>query len=480
MPVIRPIGIVRSPFTDSRAAPHQSRLAPRAEASIVIEDPYRRGLDDLVGFDYVWIIAWLDRPHDPPEDPERVVPMRRSDGRTISVFGTRCPIRQNPVAITLSELLHLDLTRGILEIRGVDLADGTPVLDVKPYVPAFDRPHGGAPVAAGWYDEDHLAAPLPIEAARTEALEAAERWIGASRPFVVIQTLHQHGPGVRRGGELCVATTSEVGGEVLGGAVRREEILSLARQALTSSAGVVAPVTVDTKWAARHALGPGREVEAVASLGLDVPAKFWECLRADSPVALAVALDGVHEPSVFEPEAGFGPLADVASVQEVAAQLLGLRYEAVRFVDDVRPRVALQSFFPIPTLLLAGWPALGSVIAEVARPMGWRCITVPVPDEAVSVCRALSRLDAVVVLGHDPALDEPVLEAALRHGGPAFVAATGSASVVGDRKRRLAARGVGADAVARLRSPVGLPIGGATAPEIALSVVAELQAFRYG
>ena len=479
MPSFRPIGAVRSSFPDSAAAPRQSRLAPRTQALVVIDEPFRPGLEDLAWFDYVWVLAWLDRPHDPLEDPHRVRPLLRSDGRKVSLFATRCPIRENPIALTLCELIRIDVQGGILEVRGVDLVNGTPVLDLKPYVPAFDRPHGGVPVAAGWYDQDHLEAPLRIEAARQEALEAAERWTRASSPFVVIQPLLQRGPGVRAGGELCVATDTEVGGELLGGAVRHEEVLTLARQGL-SSPGAVVSIPVDTGWAAHHALGLAPEVLTVVSPGLQVPEKWWECLRLGRPVALAVALEELQQTTVFESDNAFGPLAEIATVHEAAAQLLELRYETGRVLDDTRPRVALQTFFPIPRLVLAGWPTIGRVIAEVARPMGWRCLTVPLADEAVALVRELGPLDAVVVLGHDPALDEPVLEAALRPDGPAFVGALGSGFVVEDRKRRLAACGVGAVDLARLRSPVGLQIGGKTAPEIALSIVAELQAARYG
>jgi tRNA-Thr(GGU) m(6)t(6)A37 methyltransferase TsaA len=478
---MHPIGVVRSPFPDSRASPRQARLAPRARGRVVVDEPYRRGLQDLGSFDYLWIVAWLDRPHDPPQDPHRVQPLLRSDGQPVSLFATRCPIRQNPIAFSLAELLHVDSERGELEIRGIDLADGTPVLDLKPYVPAFDQPRPGAPVAAGWYDQEHLAAPLPAESARSEALEAVHRWIGSSKPFVVVQPLRAHGPGVPRGGELCVATKTDVAGELLGGAVPPAAILTLARQALTSGGGAVGPLTVDTGWAIRQAMGAGREVTAVASSGFETPSELWASLGSGLPVALAVALEGAHRSTIFRPEhQGVGPLAGTPPVHAAATHLLGRRHEGSQVLGDSTPQVALQTFFRAPKLLIAGWRALGTVIADVARPMGWSCTTAPEPGEAVALTRELGRLDAVVVLGHDPILDEPVLEAALLPDRLALVGATGAPSVVEDRKRRLAARGVGADAIARLRSPVGLPTGGTTAPELALSVVAELQAARYG
>jgi tRNA (Thr-GGU) A37 N-methylase/xanthine/CO dehydrogenase XdhC/CoxF family maturation factor len=445
-----------------------------------VEEVVRPALEDLKSFDYLWVVSWLDRPDELLDDPLRVDPLLRLDGRRVSQFATRCPIRHNPIGFSLSELVAVDVENGVLEVRGLDLADGTPVLDLKPYVPAFDRPQGGVPIAAGWYDEDQLEAPLPIEAARSEAMEAAEGWIGASTPFVVIRPLGQHGPGIRAGGEFCVASPTALGGEILGGAVRPGEILAMAGGALSDPGAARAQLSVDTEWGARHALGLGRKVTVLVTPGLEIPAEWWARLGGGAPVALAVALDGEQRATVFEPGKAFGPLGDVDPARRAAAQLLDLRYESGRVLDDIVPPVAVQTYLPTPRLVLAGWPALASVIAEIARPQGWRCVKAASPDEAVTLTRRLTRFDAVVVLGHGRTLDEPVLEAALRPDGPGFVGATGSARVAEGRRRRLVARGVDPADVACLRSPVGLPIGGRSAPEVALSIVAELQEYRYG
>lgn len=86
----------------------------------------------------------------------------------------------------------------------------------------------------------------------------------------------------------------------------------------------------------------------------------------------------------------------------------------------------------------------------------------------------------MVVLGHGRELDQPILEAALRDGGPGYVGATGSESVAANRRTRLKRMGIDPQQVQRLKSPAGLPLGGKTASEIALSIVAELQSTRYG
>lgn len=100
------------------------------------------------------------------------------------------------------------------------------------------------------------------------------------------------------------------------------------------------------------------------------------------------------------------------------------------------------------------------------------------PDEALAALRP-DRRTAVVALTHDPKLDDPALDAALRSGA-FYVGALGSRKTHASRLERLAALGHGEDALARIRGPVGLRIGAVTAPEIALSIVAEIVAVRRG
>ncbi len=100
------------------------------------------------------------------------------------------------------------------------------------------------------------------------------------------------------------------------------------------------------------------------------------------------------------------------------------------------------------------------------------------PDEAL-LALAPDRRTAIVTLTHDPKLDDPALHAALR-GEAFFLGALGSRKTHAARLERLAALGHGPDALARIRGPVGLALGAVTAPEIALSIVAEIVAARRG
>ncbi len=473
------LGRVRSSFPDPRSAPRQGRLEPRASATVEIDEPYRSAIEDLKGFDYLWLISWLDRPRGTVDNAERVVPMFRRDGSSVSLLATRCPLRASPIGITLVQLEDLDAQSGRMVVRGVDLADGTPVLDVKPYVPAFDRPPAGQPTTAGWYDEDRLEAPLPNDAARSEALEAAFGWLGDDEPFVVVQLLDTPNVGAAPGGEFCVATADHLAGELLRGALDRE-LPRVVAGSLHSESSVVGEVQADVALAARRGIGLAQQQRVVAHPGTEIPRRWWDAMREGRPVALAIALDAPPESTVVLGDGAVGPLGGDLRVLAEAHRLLLAPVEGRSLVSAERTQVALESFLPSPQLLLVGWPGLARVIADLARGLGWRTVAAPDANGAVHILQSLSTRDAVVVLGHGRTLDEPVLEAALREEGPGYVAAIGSGTVAANRRTRLGRLGVDPEQIKRLKSPAGLPLGGKTAAEIALSIVAELQLTRRG
>jgi tRNA (adenine37-N6)-methyltransferase len=138
VPTFEPIGRVRSAHTDSDAAPNQASHSP-ADATAVIEirPRYADALLGLDRYEHVWVLTWL---HDQPEDPPlRLVPeATRATGAIQGVFASRAPHRPNPIGLSLVQLLDVDdLT---LTVSGVDLLDGTPVLDIKPWFADCDLP----------------------------------------------------------------------------------------------------------------------------------------------------------------------------------------------------------------------------------------------------------------------------------------------------------------------------------------------------
>jgi tRNA-Thr(GGU) m(6)t(6)A37 methyltransferase TsaA len=144
------IGTVRTGYADTEHTPVQAGLNPAEQAVIEIAEPYREGLDGLDGFDYAWLLTWLDRPREPAGPaPLRQVPfLLRATGRRVGIFATRGPRRVNPIGLSLIRLLGV--TGGTVSFAGVDLLDGTPVVDLKPYVTRFDRPPGDP--RCGWLD----------------------------------------------------------------------------------------------------------------------------------------------------------------------------------------------------------------------------------------------------------------------------------------------------------------------------------------
>ena len=136
------IGVVHSPFNVSVGMPIQPVFAEGAEGTVEVLPQYADGLRDLEGFERIWLIYWL---HKAPPGPLRVIPFRDTTER--GVFATRAPCRPN--AIGLSCVCLLAIAGNVLTIGGMDILDGTPLLDIKPYVPKFDAFTNSR---AGWCD----------------------------------------------------------------------------------------------------------------------------------------------------------------------------------------------------------------------------------------------------------------------------------------------------------------------------------------
>ena len=146
---IRIIGRARTPWTRREDAPHQPSAVPDSEGVLEIAPEYRAGLADLGSFGRVWVLFLFDRSRGfaPTVKPPRGGPKR-------GVFATRAPNRPSQIGLTSLAVEAVDVAQGHVRVRGVDLLDGTPILDLKPYVPAIDAwPDAGN----GWLD-DYLKA----------------------------------------------------------------------------------------------------------------------------------------------------------------------------------------------------------------------------------------------------------------------------------------------------------------------------------
>lgn len=161
--VFAPIGYVRTAQRLHHEAPRQSGLGRGGEGAIELRQGLQNGLKDLAGFSHVWVLAWL---HLARGARLRVRPPR--DGESRGVFATRAPQRPNAIGLSCVRLLGIE--KRVLHIADHDLLDGTPVLDLKPYLPYCDSVPDAAigyvarlDTAAGdhraWWDEKGLPPP---------------------------------------------------------------------------------------------------------------------------------------------------------------------------------------------------------------------------------------------------------------------------------------------------------------------------------
>jgi len=128
---IRPIGVIRTPFRQAAGTPIQPAAAAGAEGSVEIFPQYAAGLKDLDGFERVWLVYWFDR-----AGPPRLAVRPFLDDVERGLFATRAPSRPNPIGISPVRLLAVE--GAVLRVAEVDVLDGTPLLDIKPYAPQFD------------------------------------------------------------------------------------------------------------------------------------------------------------------------------------------------------------------------------------------------------------------------------------------------------------------------------------------------------
>jgi tRNA-Thr(GGU) m(6)t(6)A37 methyltransferase TsaA len=127
----KPIGIIHSPFKEPRDAPIQPTAAFDSEGTVEIFPEYLEGIKDIEGFSYIILIYHF---HLSRGFSLKVKPFL--DEKLRGVFATRAPARPNPVGLSIVRLVKVEGEK--LYIRNVDIVDGTPLLDIKPYVPEFD------------------------------------------------------------------------------------------------------------------------------------------------------------------------------------------------------------------------------------------------------------------------------------------------------------------------------------------------------
>ncbi|MFP4226391.1 MAG: tRNA (N6-threonylcarbamoyladenosine(37)-N6)-methyltransferase TrmO [Desulfobacterales bacterium] len=137
------IGVIHSPYKELEGMPIQPKGAAGVKGTVEVYEPYRQGLDDLDGFSHIYLIYHF---HLSKGYKLHIIPFLDNVER--GLFSTRAPKRPNPIGFSIVALDSV--ADGLLHIRNVDVLDGTPLLDIKPFAPQFDAQEK---VRTGWLEK---------------------------------------------------------------------------------------------------------------------------------------------------------------------------------------------------------------------------------------------------------------------------------------------------------------------------------------
>ena len=137
------IATINSPYCDLENMPVQPKGAKETYATIEFKNEFIDGLKDLEGFSHLYLIYYF---HKVENHKLSVVPFNDKTNTPRGVFSTRTPMHPNSIGLSIVELISVD--KNMLTIKGVDVLNGTPLLDIKPYIEIFDKVEGK--VRSGW------------------------------------------------------------------------------------------------------------------------------------------------------------------------------------------------------------------------------------------------------------------------------------------------------------------------------------------
>ncbi len=140
---LKQIGLIRTPYTDN--APYQPVDEDKGDFRIVVDSQYVRGLYKLAKFRYIYVIYFIDRIRH--KLSMEVFPPW-ADGSKVGLFASRSPVRPNPIGLSVVRIKHI--AGNEIETSGLDVFDGTPLLDIKPYVKDLDAK---TDANYGWIEE---------------------------------------------------------------------------------------------------------------------------------------------------------------------------------------------------------------------------------------------------------------------------------------------------------------------------------------
>ena len=142
--IYNPIGIIHTPFNGTKKIPRQGRFGRNNNGNAVIFPEFSKGLKDLESFTHAWLIFYFHEKH------ESLKLIQYPKGKDIprGVFAIRSPLRPNKIGLTAVKIISVE--NNTIHFEGADMIDGTPLLDIKPYVPDIDcYPDAGR----GWFED---------------------------------------------------------------------------------------------------------------------------------------------------------------------------------------------------------------------------------------------------------------------------------------------------------------------------------------
>ena len=160
---VKPIAYISTDFKEKFGIPRQSGRAPSLTSKIVFVDEYKNedALREIEGFSHLWLLFDFSKAHKTEWSPT-VRPPRLGGNRRVGVFASRSPFRPNPIGLSCVKLVKVEKNErdgAYLLVSGADLLDGTPILDIKPYLPFADC----IPEATAGYAGEHVADRLEVE-----------------------------------------------------------------------------------------------------------------------------------------------------------------------------------------------------------------------------------------------------------------------------------------------------------------------------
>jgi xanthine dehydrogenase accessory factor len=339
-----------------------------------------------------------------------------------------------------------------------------------------------------------------------DILKDVDQWIKDGEPVALATVIHTWGSAPRRvGAKMALTQSGKIAGSVSGGCVE-SAVFEAGIQSLRSEKPQLLKfgVTDETAWQVGLACGGRIEVFVQA---LD-PAFFdaWKArLLSNQPFSVVNLVEG---PEGYPGRAILASKEDVqlsletgldeVCIEKARAALAEGRSQTVDLAWESGPvRAFIEVVKPTPTLIMVGGVHIAIALTALAKALGFQTVVIDPrrafgnaarfpnvdrliqawPEEAFSLVD-ISSCDAVVMLTHDPKIDDPALKTVL-NSRAFYLGALGSRATHEKRKRRLLADGITSAQMERLHAPIGLDIGAETPAEIALAIMAEVVAAQH-